>query len=139
MSAGGANQPQSQSPQQQPSPVEAPPQAPAQQSQVQGAAAYREVPVSEMRRTIARRLATSLGPVPHFFLTTEIDMDKATEMRRSINDLDPELKVSINDFIIKVTPPPSRNTRKSTLHTMIKRFVITMALTSAWRLRSKAD
>ncbi|MBA2503428.1 MAG: pyruvate dehydrogenase complex dihydrolipoamide acetyltransferase [Pyrinomonadaceae bacterium] len=107
MSAGGANQPQSQSPQaqqqQQPSPVEAPPQAPAQQSQVQGAAAYREVPVSEMRRTIARRLATSLGPVPHFFLTTEIDMDKATEMRRSINDLDPELKVSINDFIIKVT------------------------------------
>jgi len=107
MSAGGANQPQSQSPQaqqqQQPSPVEVPPQAPAQQSQVQGAAAYREVPVSEMRRTIARRLATSLGPVPHFFLTTEIDMDKATEMRRSINDLDPELKISINDFIIKVT------------------------------------
>ncbi len=73
-----------------------------QQSQIQGAAAYTEVPVSEMRRTIARRLTSSLGPVPHFFLTAEIEMDRAIEMRRSINELDPELKVSINDFIIKV-------------------------------------
>jgi pyruvate dehydrogenase E2 component (dihydrolipoamide acetyltransferase) len=55
-----------------------------------------------MRRIIAKRLVTSLGPIPHFFLTTEIEMDRAAEMRRNINELDPELKLSINDIIIKV-------------------------------------
>jgi len=64
--------------------------------------AYRDEPLSEMRRTIARRLVTSLGPVPHFFLTTEIDMERAADLRRSLNEIDPELKVSINDVIIKV-------------------------------------
>ena len=54
-----------------------------------------------MRQTIARRLVTSIGPVPHFFLTTEIEMDRAVELRR-INELDAELKVSVNDLIIKV-------------------------------------
>jgi len=64
--------------------------------------AYRDEPLSEMRRTIARRLVTSLGPVPHFFLTTEIDMERAADLRRSLNEIDPELKVSINDVVIKV-------------------------------------
>jgi pyruvate dehydrogenase E2 component (dihydrolipoamide acetyltransferase) len=41
--------------------------------------------------------------VPHFFLTSEIEMDRAAEMRRGINELDPDLKISINDIIIKVT------------------------------------
>jgi pyruvate dehydrogenase E2 component (dihydrolipoamide acetyltransferase) len=67
-----------------------------------GASAYRDEPASEIRKTIARRLVTSLGPVPHFFLTTEIEMDRAAEMRRDINALDPDLKISINDVIIKV-------------------------------------
>lgn len=67
-----------------------------------GPSAYRDVPASEMRRTIAKRLVTSLGPVPHFFLTTEIEMDRAAEMRGSINALDPELQISVNDIIIKV-------------------------------------
>jgi pyruvate dehydrogenase E2 component (dihydrolipoamide acetyltransferase) len=58
--------------------------------------------MSEMRRVIARRLVTSLGPIPHFFLTTEIEMDRAAEMRKNINALDPELKISINDIVIKV-------------------------------------
>jgi pyruvate dehydrogenase E2 component (dihydrolipoyllysine-residue acetyltransferase) len=66
------------------------------------ASAFRDEPASEMRRTIARRLVTSLGPVPHFFLTTEIEMDRAADMRRGINELDPELKISVNDIIIKV-------------------------------------
>ncbi len=55
-----------------------------------------------MRQTIARRLVTSIGPVPHFFLTTEIEMDSVVEMRNSVNELDAELKFSINDVIIKV-------------------------------------
>jgi pyruvate dehydrogenase E2 component (dihydrolipoamide acetyltransferase) len=64
--------------------------------------AYRDEATSEMRRTIARRLVTSLGPIPHFFLTSEIDMERAADTRRSINELYPDLKLSINDLIIKV-------------------------------------
>src|SRR5205814_7989056 len=70
---------------------------------VYGPSAYRDEPTSEMRRTIARRLVTSLGPIPHFFLTTEIDMERAADMRSSINELYPDLKLSLNDIIIKVT------------------------------------
>ena len=66
------------------------------------ASAYHDEPISEIRRTIAKRLVTSLGPIPHFFLTTEIEMDRAAEMRSGINSLDPELKISVNDIIIKV-------------------------------------
>ena len=68
-----------------------------------GASAYRDEPATEIRKVIAKRLVTSLGPVPHFFLTTDIEMDRAAEMRRGINALDPDLKISINDIIIKVT------------------------------------
>ena len=73
-----------------------------QQSAVASASPYRDEPASEIRRTIARRLVTSIGPVPHFFLTSEIEMDRAAEMRRGINALDPDLKISINDIVIKV-------------------------------------
>ncbi len=75
---------------------------PGAQKAALGASPYRDEPASEMRRTIAKRLVTSLGPVPHFFLTTEIEMDRAAEMRQGINALDPDLKISINDIIIKV-------------------------------------
>ncbi len=68
-----------------------------------GASGYRDETASEIRKVIAKRLVTSLGPVPHFFLTTDIEMDRAAEMRRGINALDPDLKISINDIIIKVT------------------------------------
>src|SRR5215217_4215559 len=67
-----------------------------------GASAYRDEPASQIRQTIAKRLVTSLGPVPHFFLTSEIEMDRAAEMRKGINALDPDLKISINDIIVKV-------------------------------------
>jgi pyruvate dehydrogenase E2 component (dihydrolipoamide acetyltransferase) len=77
--------------------------APHEPGVVYGPSSFREEPLSEMRRTIARRLVTSLGPVPHFFLTSEIDMERAADMRRSINELYPEAKLSINDIVIKVT------------------------------------
>ena len=73
-----------------------------QPAPVAAASAYRDEPASEIRKTIAKRLVTSLGPVPHFFLTTEIEMDRAAEMRHGINALDPDLKISINDIVIKV-------------------------------------
>ncbi|MBD0371509.1 MAG: pyruvate dehydrogenase complex dihydrolipoamide acetyltransferase [Pyrinomonadaceae bacterium] len=78
------------------------PTTPAQQPEITGASPYRDEPMSEMRRVIARRLVTSIGPIPHFFLTTEIEMDNVAEMRASIKALDPELKISVNDIIIKV-------------------------------------
>jgi pyruvate dehydrogenase E2 component (dihydrolipoamide acetyltransferase) len=65
------------------------------------AAGYRDEPATQIRQTIAKRLVTSLGPVPHFFLTVTIEMDRAAEMRESIKALDPDLKISINDIIIK--------------------------------------
>jgi pyruvate dehydrogenase E2 component (dihydrolipoamide acetyltransferase) len=78
------------------------PSVKAEAGATHGPSAYRDEPLSEMRRTIARRLVTSLGPVPHFFLTTEIEMDRAAEMRAQINELYPDQKLSVNDIIIKV-------------------------------------
>jgi pyruvate dehydrogenase E2 component (dihydrolipoamide acetyltransferase) len=74
---------------------------PAQKSQITGASPYRDVPMSEMRRTIARRLVTSIGPVPHFFLTTEVEMDRAADLRKALNEIYPQQKLSLNDIIIK--------------------------------------
>lgn len=87
-------------PQRYPRAVEA---AEFQPAQIAAASAYRDEPATQIRQTIAKRLVTSLGPVPHFFLTTDIEMDRAAEMRKGINALDPDLKISINDIIIKVT------------------------------------
>ncbi len=64
------------------------------------AEAYEEVSVSQMRKVIARRLAESKFTAPHFYLTMEIDMDKAIEARASINEVSP-VKVSFNDLVIK--------------------------------------
>src|SRR5687767_8772766 len=75
---------------------------PARQPGATEASPFVDEPVSEIRRIIARRLVTSLGPIPHFFLTTEIEMDRAADMRQGIKELDSELKISVNDIIIKV-------------------------------------
>jgi pyruvate dehydrogenase E2 component (dihydrolipoamide acetyltransferase) len=66
------------------------------------ATGYRDEPATQIRQTIAKRLVTSIGPVPHFFLTIDIEMDRAAEMRKNINALDPDLKISVNDIVIKV-------------------------------------
>jgi len=68
-------------------------------------AAYQDVPLTQIRKTIAKRLATSLGPIPHFFLTTEVDMERASEARDALNNQfgDQAGKVSFNDIIIKAT------------------------------------
>jgi pyruvate dehydrogenase E2 component (dihydrolipoamide acetyltransferase) len=71
--------------------------------EVQGASAFREENTSKMRQIIASRLAESIGPIPTFYLTVEIEMDKALEFRKSINAaLKEEEKVSVNDVIVKV-------------------------------------
>jgi pyruvate dehydrogenase E2 component (dihydrolipoamide acetyltransferase) len=64
-----------------------------------------EVPVSQMRKTIAKRLVTSIGPVPTFYLTRDVDMTRMMEARERMNAaLEKEgLKVSVNDLILKAT------------------------------------
>jgi pyruvate dehydrogenase E2 component (dihydrolipoamide acetyltransferase) len=66
-------------------------------------AAYSDVPLSQLRKTIAKRLVASIGPVPTFYLTTEIDMERAAEAREALKALGPDGKVSFNDIIIKAT------------------------------------
>ncbi|WP_160069064.1 2-oxo acid dehydrogenase subunit E2 [Sphingobacterium bovisgrunnientis] len=61
---------------------------------------YTEVGVSQMRKTIARRLGESLFTAPHFYLTVSIDMDNAIAARAQINEVAP-VKVSFNDLVIK--------------------------------------
>lgn len=74
--------------------------APVSLPQVVGKESFEEVNVSQMRKTIAKRLAESKFAAPHFYLTMEINMDKAVEARKSINELSP-VKVSFNDIILK--------------------------------------
>jgi len=65
---------------------------------------YEDVPLTQIRKTIAKRLATSLGPIPHFFLTSEVDMERAAEAREALNkQLGDRGKVSFNDIVIKAT------------------------------------
>jgi pyruvate dehydrogenase E2 component (dihydrolipoamide acetyltransferase) len=65
-----------------------------------GIESYEDVPVSQMRKTIARRLGESLFTAPHFYLTMEINMDKAIDARKSINEY-AEAKISFNDMVVK--------------------------------------
>lgn len=59
-----------------------------------------EVKNSQMRKTIARRLAESKFTAPHYYLTVELNMDNAIEARKTINSL-PDTKVSFNDMVVK--------------------------------------
>ncbi len=68
--------------------------------QVVGEERYEDRKVSQMRKTIAKRLAESKFTAPHFYLTMEIDMDKAIEARKSLNEISP-VKISFNDLVIK--------------------------------------
>lgn len=61
---------------------------------------YSEVAVSQMRKTIARRLSESKFTAPHFYLTMDIDMDALIAARESVNQV-ASVKISFNDFIVK--------------------------------------
>lgn len=67
---------------------------------VQGVERFTEVGVSQMRKTIARRLSESKFSAPHFYLTVSIDMDTAMSTRKAIND-GGDVKISFNDMVVK--------------------------------------
>jgi pyruvate dehydrogenase E2 component (dihydrolipoamide acetyltransferase) len=65
-----------------------------------GTESYEDITLSQMRKTIARRLSDSKNTAPHFYLTMSIQMDKVMEARKSMNEFSP-VKISVNDIIIK--------------------------------------
>lgn len=68
-----------------------------------GEEGYEDIPVSQMRKTIARRLVESKNSAPHFYLTAEINMDKMMEARKTINEIANPVKISFNDIIVKAS------------------------------------
>ncbi len=71
-----------------------------QVANIPSAPQYGDVPVSQMRKTIARRLAESKFTAPHFYLTIKINMDQTAEARKQLQDQN-GIKVSFNDFVLK--------------------------------------
>ncbi len=63
----------------------------------------KDVELSVMRKAIATRLTQSIGPIPHFFLTSEIDMGRALDMRQEMNGRIAPEKIGVNDLLVKAT------------------------------------
>lgn len=77
--------------------------APVINTTVAGEESFEEIPVTQMRKTIAKRLAESKFTAPHFYLTMEIDMGKAVEARKGMNAYAEAMgvKISMNDLVVK--------------------------------------
>jgi pyruvate dehydrogenase E2 component (dihydrolipoamide acetyltransferase) len=96
------------------SPAAAPPSSriPGPQPPRPPAQPFTDVPLSQIRKTIAKRLIQSIGPIPTFYLTAEVDMERIWEAREALaagrvpsgrvgSGADTEVKVSFNDIILK--------------------------------------
>ena len=66
-----------------------------------GAGDFEDIPLTQIRKTIAKRLAESIGPIPTFYLTAEFDLSRVTEMRAAMAQMGDEFKVSVNDILMK--------------------------------------
>jgi pyruvate dehydrogenase E2 component (dihydrolipoamide acetyltransferase) len=64
---------------------------------------FNDVALTQIRKTIARRLSESIGPIPTFYLTSEFDLSRVTEMRTAMAEMGDQFKVSVNDIILKAT------------------------------------
>lgn len=69
--------------------------------QVHAARGYEDIPHTNMRRAIARRLSESKQQAPHFYLTTDCQIDALLALRAQVNAARPEAKVSVNDLIVR--------------------------------------
>lgn len=79
---------------------------------------WEDIPLTQIRKTIARRLTESIGPVPHFFLTIDVDMSRAVETRKQVNALLEGTgdKVSFNDLVLKATAVALRKHPECNVH-----------------------
>src|SRR5579883_232473 len=82
-----------------PAPLPAPPAVPV--AEIAGNPPYTEKPHSSMRRVIARRLTEAKQTVPHFYLTVDCEIDELLRIRQVLNDGNPGLNLSVNDFVIR--------------------------------------
>jgi pyruvate dehydrogenase E2 component (dihydrolipoamide acetyltransferase) len=64
---------------------------------------FEDVPMSPMRAAIAKRMPMSKAPVPHFYVTSEVDIDRAWALREQLNGLEGQPKISVTDMVIKAT------------------------------------
>ncbi len=64
---------------------------------------FHDEPLTSIRKTIARRLGESIGPIPTFYLTAEFDLTRVMEMRKAMAELGDQFKVSVNDVLLKAT------------------------------------
>ncbi len=77
--------------------------APRAAAPARSGAGFRDEPLTQIRKTIARRLSESIGPIPTFYLTAEFDLSRAAEMRAAAAELGDGYKFSFNDLILKAT------------------------------------
>ncbi|HVD62176.1 MAG TPA: pyruvate dehydrogenase complex dihydrolipoamide acetyltransferase [Gemmatimonadaceae bacterium] len=83
---------------------------------------FQDIPLTQIRKTIARRLSESLGPVPTFYLTAEFDMGRAAEMRAALKEIGEEYKVSFNDIVIKAVANALSDHPEVNAHWMVDRI-----------------
>lgn len=83
--------------------IERPAQQPARSTPLAAPAAadYEEIPHTSIRRVIAQRLSESKQTVPHFYLTVDCQLDELLALRKQINGALPDVKVSVNDFVVR--------------------------------------
>ncbi|HEX4934452.1 MAG TPA: dihydrolipoamide acetyltransferase family protein, partial [Gemmatimonadaceae bacterium] len=74
---------------------------PATRAAAPGGADFEDVALTQIRKTIAKRLSESIGPIPTFYLTAEIDMERVAEARTAMAEMGDEFKASFNDVILK--------------------------------------
>jgi pyruvate dehydrogenase E2 component (dihydrolipoamide acetyltransferase) len=74
-------------------------QAPAPRAAAAGD--FEDVGLTQIRKTIAKRLSESIGPIPTFYLTAEFDLSRSAEMRTAMAEMGDEFKVSFNDIVLK--------------------------------------
>jgi pyruvate dehydrogenase E2 component (dihydrolipoamide acetyltransferase) len=66
-----------------------------------GGPEFEDHPLSQMRAIIAKRMPLSKAPVPHFYVSSEVAMDRAWELREALNGLEGQPKISVNDFVVR--------------------------------------
>jgi pyruvate dehydrogenase E2 component (dihydrolipoamide acetyltransferase) len=75
--------------------------APAAAAAVPAGAEYEDRPLSQMRAIIAKRMPLSKAPVPHFYVSSEVAMDRAWALREELNGLEGQPKISVNDLVVR--------------------------------------
>jgi pyruvate dehydrogenase E2 component (dihydrolipoamide acetyltransferase) len=83
-----------------------------------GVGDFEDVPLTQIRKTIARRLSESIGPVPTFYLTAEFDLSRMAEARAAMAAMGDDFKASFNDIILKAVATAVRQHREVNAHWM---------------------